>query len=42
MFREVHMAEVREVLRLWQMGHGFREIQRLLGVDRKTLRVNLE
>jgi transposase len=38
MFREVHMAEVREVLRLWQMGRGIREIERLLGVDRKTVR----
>ena len=38
MFREVHMAEVREVLRLWQMGRGYREIERLVGVDRKTVR----
>ena len=38
MFREVHMAEVREVLRLWQMGRGLREIERLLDVDRKTVR----
>lgn len=38
MFREVSMAEVREVLRLWQMGRGIREIERLLGVNRKTVR----
>lgn len=37
MFREVHMAEVREVLRLWKMGHGFREVERRLGVHRKTV-----
>lgn len=38
MFREVSMAEVREVLRLWQMGRGIREIERLLGLNRKTVR----
>ncbi len=38
MFREVSMAEVREVLRLWQMGRHIREIERLVGVDRKTVR----
>ena len=38
MFREVSMAEVREVLRLWQMGRGIRDIERLLGVNRKTVR----
>jgi transposase len=38
MFREIHMAEVREVLRLWKMGRGIREVERLVGVDRKTVR----
>lgn len=38
MFREVHMAEVREVLRLWKLGRGIRDIERLLDVDRKTVR----
>lgn len=38
MFREVPMVEVREVLRLWLMGHGLREIARLVQVDRKTVR----
>ncbi len=42
MFREVSMAEVREVLRLWQMGRGNREIERLLGVNRKTMRRYVE
>lgn len=42
MFREVSMAEVREVLRLWQMGRGNREIERLLGVNRKTVRRYIE
>ena len=38
MFREVSVVEVREVLRLWVRGHGLREIARLAGVDRKTVR----
>jgi hypothetical protein len=38
MFREVPMVEVREVLRLWLMGHGLREIARLVQIDRKTVR----
>jgi len=42
MFREVHMAEVREVLRLWKMGRGVREVERLLDVDRKTVRRYVE
>lgn len=42
MFREVSMAEVREVLRLWQMGRSNREIERLLGVNRKTVRRYVE
>ena len=42
MFREVPMVEVREVLRLWLMGHGLREIARLVQVDRKTVRRYVE
>ncbi len=42
MFREVSMAEVKEVLRLWQMGRGNREIERLIGVNRKTVRRYVE
>jgi transposase len=37
-FREVRVFEVREVLRLWLRGEGLRGIERLSGVDRKTVR----
>ena len=37
-FREVRVFEVREVLRLWLRGEGMRAIERLAGVDRKTVR----
>jgi transposase len=37
-FREVRVFEVREVLRLWLAGEGFRSIERLVGLDRKTVR----
>jgi transposase len=37
-FREVRVFEVREVLRLWLGDHGFRAVERLSGVDRKTVR----
>jgi transposase len=37
-FREVRVFEVREVLRLWLSDHGFRSVERLSGVDRKTVR----
>jgi transposase len=37
-FREVRVFEVREVLRLWVAGEGFRSIERLSAVDRKTVR----
>jgi transposase len=37
-FREVRVFEVREVLRLWVRGEGFRATERLAGVDRKTVR----
>jgi len=38
MFREVHMTEVKEILRLWQMGQGIRRTRELTGLDRKTIR----
>ena len=38
MFREVRVFEVREVLRLWLRGEGLRAVERLAGVDRKTVR----
>ena len=37
-FREVRVFEVREVLRLWLAGDGLRAVERLSGVDRKTVR----
>jgi hypothetical protein len=37
-FREVRVYEVREVLRLWLDGEGFRSVERLSAVDRKTVR----
>jgi transposase len=37
-FREVRVFEVREVLRLWLDDEGFRAIERLSQVDRKTVR----
>ena len=37
-FREVRVFEVREVLRLWLRGEGVRSMERLAGVDRKTVR----
>lgn len=37
-FREVRVFEIREVLRLWAGGQGVRAIERLVGLDRKTVR----
>ncbi len=37
-FREVRVFEVREVLRLWLANEGYRSIERLSQVDRKTVR----
>jgi len=37
-YREVRVFEVREVLRLWLRGVGLRSVERLAGVDRKTVR----
>ena len=41
-FREVRVFEIREVLRVWLDGSGFRTIERLVGVDRKTVRRYVE
>lgn len=41
-FREVRVFEVREVLRLWLGGEGLREVSRLAGMDRKTVRRYVE
>ncbi len=37
-FREVRVYEIREVLRLWLRGEGFRAIERLSSVERKAVR----
>ncbi len=41
-FREVAVSEVRELLRLTILGRGLREVARLSGLDRKTVRRYLE
>jgi hypothetical protein len=41
-FREVSVVGVREILRLWLMGHGVRAIARHAHVDRKTVRRYIE
>jgi len=37
-FREVSILEIREVLRLWLMGDGYRKIAHSSDLDRKTVR----
>ncbi|MPZ74697.1 MAG: IS21 family transposase [Nitriliruptorales bacterium] len=37
-FREVSVTVIREVLRLWLRGEGLRSIERLVSLDRKTVR----
>lgn len=37
-YRELHMVESKEVLRLWSRGHGLRTVASRTGVDRKTVR----
>ena len=41
-FREVRVFEVREVLRLWLANEGYRSVERLCQVDRKTVRRYVE
>ncbi len=41
-YRELFVIEVRELLRLWSLGHGYRAVARLTGVDRKTVRRYVE
>lgn len=37
-YREVSVIEVKEVLRLWLVGHSLRSVTNLAGMDRKTVR----
>jgi predicted DNA-binding transcriptional regulator YafY len=37
-YREVSVIEINEILRLWLEGRGLREVARLSGTDRKTVR----
>jgi transposase len=37
-YREVHVIEVKEVVRLWSLGESQRSIARLMNLDRKTVR----
>jgi transposase len=41
-YREVSVIEIREILRLWLEGRGLREVARLSGTDRKTVRRYVE
>mgnify|MGYP002632298586 CR=1 FL=1 len=41
-YREVMVVELREVLRRWVSGHGYRATARQTGVDRKTIRRYVE
>jgi transposase len=38
MYREVSVIEVREMLRVWMLGAGLRQVGAVAGVDRKTAR----
>ena len=37
-YRELFVIEVKEVLRLWARGRGYRTVARMTSVDRKTVR----
>jgi hypothetical protein len=41
-YRELSVVSIREVLRLWLMGHGYRTVAELAQVDRKTVRRYVE
>ena len=41
-YRELFVVEIREVLRLWQKGFGYRRVATLAAVDRKTARRYVE
>jgi transposase len=37
-YREASVIEIKEVLRLWLAGKSLRDVTRLAGLDRKTVR----
>ena len=41
-FRELHVVEIKEILRLWALGHGYRVVADRTGTDRKTVRRYIE
>jgi hypothetical protein len=41
-YRELFVLEIKEVLRLWVRGHGYRSVARMAHVDRKTARRYLQ
>jgi len=41
-FRELHVIEIKEALRLWAAGHGMRTVAKRTGLDRKTVRRHIE
>ena len=41
-YRELFVVEIKEVLRLWVRGHGYRKVAQRTAVDRKTVRRYVE
>lgn len=41
-YRELHVVEIKELLRLWARGYGIRTVARRTGLDRKTVRRYVE
>lgn len=41
-YRELHVVEIKEILRLWALGHGLRTVASRTGTDRKTVRRYVE
>jgi propanediol dehydratase small subunit len=41
-FRELTVIEIREILRRWQSGDGYRTVAAEVGADRKTVRRYVE
>ena len=41
-FREMFVLEIKEILRLWSSGYGYRAVERLVNADRKTVRRYIE